>query len=102
MAHKQKIPIALREQVWIYRCGHVFSRPCTIVWCQNRMNVFDFECGHDLPESKGGKTTLDNLYPLCRRCNGSMGNRFTIKEWNAKFADRRPWYSKVYRYCCGR
>lgn len=50
------------------------------------MSVFDFECGHNVPESKGGKTTLDNLVPICARCNRSMGDRYSIDEWNAKFA----------------
>lgn len=82
---KQKIPKALAEQVWITRMGYRFEGRCRVTWCKNRINVFDYECGHNIPESKGGKTTLDNLVPICARCNRSMGDRYSIDEWNAKF-----------------
>jgi len=83
---KTKIPKALREQVWIQHMGRVFDGHCRIVWCKNTINAFDFQCGHNVPESKGGKTNIDNLIPICARCNNSMGSNFTIDEWNKKFA----------------
>jgi 5-methylcytosine-specific restriction endonuclease McrA len=86
---KAKIPKALAEQVWISRMGHTFDGKCLVSWCKNRISVFDYECGHNIPESKGGKTTLDNLVPICARCNRSMGDRYTIDEWSTKFAPPR-------------
>lgn len=80
---KQKIPVAIREAVWITRCGRVFEHKCSTSWCPNKLTVFDFQSGHNIPESKGGKTCVDNLYPLCARCNLSMGDRFTFDEWTA-------------------
>jgi len=44
--------------------------------------VFDFQCGHNVPESKGGSTTLQNLVPICSRCNLSMGSQHTFDQWN--------------------
>lgn len=79
---KKTIPKALREQVWITNLGNIFEAKCVVVWCQNKITVFDFEVGHNLPESKGGATTLENLRPICSRCNKSMGNRYSIDEWN--------------------
>jgi hypothetical protein len=78
---KKAIPAALREQVWLKHCGRVFEHKCITPWCKNTICVFDFESGHNIPESKGGPTTLDNLVPLCRRCNNSMGDRYTFDEW---------------------
>jgi hypothetical protein len=78
---KQKIPVALREQVWIYRMGRSFEGKCPVTWCQNRITVFDFQSGHNIPESRGGPTNLENLIPLCSRCNLSMGDKYTIDEW---------------------
>lgn len=89
---KKKIPKALAEQVWISRMGHRFEGKCRISWCRNRINVFDYECGHNIPESKGGRTSLDNLIPICARCNRSMGDRYTIDEWTTKFKPSRPWW----------
>jgi hypothetical protein len=47
---------------------------------------FAFEVGHNIPESKGGRTTIDNLIPICGECNRSMGDRFTIDEFSRQFA----------------
>ena len=90
---KRAIPKALKEQVWITNFGHCFKHTCYVKWCKNDINVFDFHVGHDIPESKGGQTRIDNLYPLCSRCNTSMGNHYTIKEWNTTF-------KKTDRYNC--
>lgn len=81
MASKQKIPKALREQLWLKRIGKKYESKCMTSWCTNVISVFDFQCGHDIPESKGGATILENLYPICSRCNLSMSNTYTFKEW---------------------
>lgn len=78
---KANIPRALREQVWIQNAGKTFEHKCLIEWCQNVMNVFDFHVGHNIPESKGGATNINNLKPICARCNLSMGSQYTITEW---------------------
>ncbi len=79
---KKSIPKALREQVWKKYCGEKFSKKCTISWCKNQINVFDFHVGHNIPESKGGETNISNLRPICSRCNLSMSNIYTIDKWN--------------------
>jgi 5-methylcytosine-specific restriction endonuclease McrA len=83
---KKKISGALREAVWIKTMGRRFEGKCPVVWCPNTITVFDFQSGHNIPESKGGSTTLPNLIPICARCNFSMGNQYTIDEWNALHA----------------
>lgn len=82
---KQNIPVSLKNTVWVHYNGKVFETKCFITWCENTITVFSFEAGHDIPESKGGSTTLDNLKPICSCCNKSMGNRYTIKEWCEMF-----------------
>ena len=79
---KDKIPKALREQVWLRHIGKKYQSKCKIVWCENIISVFDFQSGHDIPESHGGETSIENLVPICSRCNLSMSNTYTIKEWN--------------------
>ena len=82
---KQKISAALREQVWLQNQGQVFKAKCAVTWCQNIITVFDFQCGHDIPESKGGPTDITNLYPICGKCSLSMGTQYTFKEWCALY-----------------
>ena len=79
---KTKIPCALREQVWVHFNGRNFEKKCYVRWCKNKTDVFSFQVGHNIPESKGGLTTLENLRPICSRCNSSMSNNYTIDEWN--------------------
>ena len=79
---KEKIPKALREQVWIHHIGREFESKCKVSWCKNKINVFDFQCGHNIPESKGGTLDITNLIPICSRCNLSMGDNYTIDEWS--------------------
>jgi len=80
---KKKIPLALREQVWILYCSDkYFKNKCLVKWCENIITPFTFEVGHNVPESKGGSTDLDNLRPICSKCNKSMGSTYTIDEFS--------------------
>ena len=93
---KEHIPKALREQTWIQNFGKKFEHKCYINWCNNKINVFDFHVGHDKPESKGGKLNIKNLKPICARCNHSMSNYYTIKQWNNfNSKKRKKWWQ-----CC--
>ena len=83
---KKKITGALREAVWLKTMGRTFEGKCPVTWCSNTITVFDFQSGHNIPESKGGETKLPNLIAICSRCNFSMGNTYTIDEWNALHA----------------
>lgn len=93
---KANIPRALREQVWIQYVGRHFERKCLIDWCKNTMTVFDFHVGHNIPESQGGKTNINNLKPICSRCNLSMSNQYSITEWaqigKKEEAIKKPWW----------
>lgn len=93
---KQKIPKALREQVWISKIGKRFESKCKTSWCRNKITVFDFQCGHDIPESRGGTTDISNLEPICSRCNLSMGNEFTFKQWCAMSKKKESWIRKLF------
>jgi 5-methylcytosine-specific restriction endonuclease McrA len=94
---KKTIPKAIREQLWVRNFDKVYEHKCYVNWCENMITVFDFHVGHDKPESKGGTLSLDNLKPLCSRCNHSMGNQFTISEWNKMMS---PPSQKKSWFCC--
>lgn len=86
---KERIPRALREQVWITYAGRRFQRKCWVPWCKNTMSCFDFHVGHNIPESQGGTLEIHNLRPICSRCNLSMSDKHTISEWMAYSGPRR-------------
>ena len=79
---KEQIPKRIRELVWTTYNGEVFSSKCYVSWCTNNINVFSFQTGHDIPESKGGTLDINNLKPICGSCNLSMGNKYSITEWS--------------------
>lgn len=94
----------MREQVWLRTVGKAFESKCPIDWCQNTITVFDFQAGHNIPESKGGKTSIENLIPICSRCNLSMGDRYTIDEWKnlgaAPLTKEVPLAPAPKSFCC--
>ena len=97
MGHRKKIPSALREQVWLIKYGDkYFKQKCSVKWCENILTPFNFEVGHNIPHSKGGLDDINNLLPICSKCNKSMGNVYTIDEFSeiSNRADN-PW-------CCFR
>jgi NADH:ubiquinone oxidoreductase subunit C len=67
------IPKALRDSVFTtYNQGSYDSAYCS-VGCGERITPFNFECGHVISYCHGGEAKLDNLRPICSRCNRSMG-----------------------------
>lgn len=72
----------MRQTIWLAHIGRKFEAKCKVSWCQSIITPFTFEAGHNVPESKGGATSVDNLIPICSTCNKSMGNRYTITEYS--------------------
>jgi 5-methylcytosine-specific restriction endonuclease McrA len=100
---KEKIPKAVREQLWVRDMGQAFQGKCKTAWCNNIVTVFDFQCGHNVPESKGGPTTLNNMVVICSRCNLSMGSQYTFTEWSQKFyveVRSKLTFMQRWFYCC--
>lgn len=89
---KATIPRALREQVWLKYMQNRLDGKCTIHWCQNTINAFDFHVGHNIPESKGGTLDISNLRPICSRCNLSMSSNYTIEQWNNLQSQKKKWW----------
>ena len=93
---KAKIPKAIREEVWrTYNQQH-YEAKCYVTWCTNKITVFNYEVGHNIPESKGGSLAIKNLRPICSRCNSSMGNHYTIDQWNRLSSEKHVTFT-----CCG-
>lgn len=87
---KDKIPKALREQVWLHYAKKTFDIKCPVSWCENRINPFDFHVGHNIAEANGGTLDINNLKPICSRCNLSMSSNYTIDEWDKLAKPAKP------------
>lgn len=97
---KKKIPKKVKQELWKRHYGEVWWGKCTVSWCTTIFPVLSSEwhAGHNIPESKGGTTAINNLRPICASCNLGMGSDLTIDEWDLKYAvntliDIRNWDS---------
>lgn len=71
---KKPISSALRKEVWKRYNGDMMTGKCYV--CPTHLIDFhSFHAGHIIAESKGGKTILSNLRPVCSNCNTSCGTR---------------------------
>lgn len=71
---RKSLPSAVRMAVWNRWFGmEKGTGDCQC--CGRVVYQQDFECGHVVAHSKGGADTIDNLRPICRTCNRSMGDR---------------------------
>ena len=72
---KDTISNNLKEQVWTTYFGQQQKKQCPIENCKRFINCKAFSTGHIISEANKGKTELNNLYPICSRCNSSMGSK---------------------------
>lgn len=82
IADDTKITKALRFSVWKMINGNVITAPC---FCCSGDTTYDvnYEAGHIKSRAKGGVADIDNLRPICRQCNRSMGTT-EMKEYAKK------------------
>ncbi len=79
---KKRIPSALRAKVWRNHFPIYLNGECLV--CSRLISYDNFECGHIVAESMGGKTVESNLRPICTSCNRSMG-KCNLNKFNDMF-----------------
>jgi len=82
------IPQAMRLAVWNIAFGGPEVGVGACACCERAITQQDFECGHVVSRAVGGSVTLDNLRPVCRACNRSMG-KVNMDEF------KRQYFSKL-------
>jgi hypothetical protein len=83
---KQRIGKGMRMAVWNKVYGpEVGQTDCPMKFCKNKISQMSFDSGHIIAESKGGKTELDNLVPICHDCNIAMGTE-NMEEFKRKYS----------------
>lgn len=66
------IPKATRVALWNNTFGERRGVGACFC-CKQEVTQQSFECGHVLAVARGGTDAIDNLRPLCKTCNRSMG-----------------------------
>jgi len=75
-------PKAVRETVWGKCFRSEMTGKCYV--CKKPIHFTDFEVGHNKPLAKGGTSNINNLRPICRTCNRSMGT-MAIETFKKKY-----------------
>lgn len=72
MAPRKAIPKKVRASLWKRDFDSSTAGKC---YCcaMNIEALGDWEAGHIVSVKEGGTDTLDNLRPVCKSCNRSMG-----------------------------
>lgn len=71
---RQKIPATVRNTIWKLHVGNKTETKCFCCSVEP-ITKGNFDCGHIISDSEGGKIKLDNLRPICGLCNKSMGTQ---------------------------
>lgn len=80
---KNSIPPVIKNEVWTTYIGNKAEAFCTC--CnKNKIKMTSFHCGHILAEINGGLIELNNLRPICKSCNSSMGTQ-NMKDYMKKY-----------------
>ncbi len=69
---RKSIPKSVKNKLWHRFFGGRFKGECPI--CSNSIQRDNFEAGHIIAVAEGGDNNIDNLKPLCKNCNRSMGS----------------------------
>ena len=89
---KEKIPVSVKNTLWSLHFPNVLEGKCKC--CQTEtITRNNFDCGHIISEKNGGYIKLENLKPICRSCNSSMGvmnmNEYMKKYGFDKIANKK-------------
>lgn len=70
---KKSVPKVVKDHAWNRWIGDDIAKSKCFCCGLNEIKMNSFHCGHVVAEVNGGKTTVDNLRPICASCNLSMG-----------------------------
>ena len=70
---KAKIPATLKSACWDKHIGAMIGTAKCVCCGVYDIRMDKFHCGHVIAEAKGGILAIENLRPICDRCNSGMG-----------------------------
>jgi 5-methylcytosine-specific restriction endonuclease McrA len=72
---RETIPGTVKTDVWHTYIGNDKGEGDCYCCKKKVITMRNFEAGHVISDRDGGQPTVDNLRPICRECNGSMGSQ---------------------------
>ena len=84
---KEPICKTVRNVLWYIHYGDVRTAKCKCCLVED-ISLSCYHVGHVIAEANGGKTSMENLLPMCMLCNTSIGKQNVndfIKKWNLHY-----------------
>jgi hypothetical protein len=94
------ISSVLKDRVWDRYIGRRIGYTDCYLKCGTKIRQSHFECGHIVSRKDGGVTSVDNLRPICSKCNKSMGCNNMIKFVNLNHFDKCGLYDPNFDELC--
>ena len=76
---KKTIPKHIKTLIWNKYIGEDIIKHKCLCCKKETIKNTDFEAGHVLSVFHGGTNEIDNLRPICRPCNASMGTMHMVE-----------------------
>ena len=70
---RKTIPKVVKDQSWAKWIGDDIAKAKCMCCGIHEIKMNSFHCGHVVALVNGGKSSVDNLRPICAACNLSMG-----------------------------
>ena len=86
------ISSTLKDMVWDKYVGKNIGISNCYLNCGNQIRQSNFECGHIISRKDGGPLSLNNLRPICSKCNKSMSTKNMILFVNTNDLYKCPLY----------
>ena len=80
-------PQPVKETLWRSYFESSMVGECYV--CKKSISFTNFEVGHNKSFTTGGTWDINNLRPICRSCNRSMG-KMTIEDFKKKYFPKTP------------
>lgn len=89
---RTKISEKMRLDVWQKKFFSKKTAICPVKDCDCNLEnkKFGFQCGHIISVANGGKTTLDNLIPMCANCNSKMSST-NLDDYEEELEREKVW-----------
>ena len=87
---KKSIPKKVKDDCWNKFIGKNVGGVFCLVCNNEKIYQNNFEAGHIISENNGGEILLENLLPICSKCNKSMGTKNMV-DWVGKYYPNNIW-----------
>lgn len=87
---KKSIPKKIKDDCWNKFIGKNVGGVFCLVCDNEKIYQNNFEAGHIISEHNGGEILLENLIPICSKCNKCMGTK-NMLDWVGTYYPDNLW-----------